>query len=460
MLLPCPFKSNKKTLFLLLIFLYFSMRFIFFDASYLFNDEAAYVHNAYWFSGTEPFFNEISFRPPLVSFMLSPIILLTRTETIIKIYPVILNFLAVIAVYLLGREINERVGVLAAIIIALFPFHIQTSRWIMTDTPMIAFAALAMLFYYKGLKNKNMKQSIIGGIFLTLTALTKFTGLFLIFVLIPLFAFFIKGNAKNILISLATALLVASPYLAMNYIIFGNPALPLEKGSAMAMGEMPMNVPVVLWSVYDFFGALFLITLAVSIFLGIKSRERYKLFLIYMFAAMLFLYFFLMGRGVAVPTGIEWEIERILIPALPFAAVLVSDLLLKIKNPQKIITAFLVVFMISMHPQYIRAYTPAVDLENGLRNATVTAGEYVSQNLPPGSVYYCNFNCPSIAYYIKRKMIVFEHWTDGFWDTLPESPYLVFYTNQPPSRKEISSRGFYDMKVFDFQNYSIIVWKR
>ncbi|PIQ84905.1 MAG: hypothetical protein COV73_06420, partial [Candidatus Omnitrophica bacterium CG11_big_fil_rev_8_21_14_0_20_43_6] len=81
---------------------------------------------------------------------------------------------AMLAIYGIGRKIsNEKVGVLAVFIFSSFPGVISYSRFIFAEFNLMCLIAISLFFLLKTEFFTSRRYSIIFGIFLGLTALTK-----------------------------------------------------------------------------------------------------------------------------------------------------------------------------------------------------------------------------------------------------------------------------------------------
>ncbi|EKD63161.1 MAG: hypothetical protein ACD_51C00327G0007 [uncultured bacterium] len=130
----------------------------------------------------------------------------------------ITGVLCVLALYMLGKEIfNEKIGLLAALLLAVSNYHVWTSRIFLREVFMTFFIILTIFFLFRLLKNGGVKYAIITGIFFGALLLTKMTGIFLapvLFLWIILYGkeFKIKKN----LALFTTAFLMFLPVIIYN----------------------------------------------------------------------------------------------------------------------------------------------------------------------------------------------------------------------------------------------------
>jgi 4-amino-4-deoxy-L-arabinose transferase-like glycosyltransferase/tetratricopeptide (TPR) repeat protein len=109
----------------------------------------------------------------------------TAMVTIARLTGVLFDTGTVLIVYIFAKEfIDNRTALLAALICALNPLHIQHAHFIEVDTPLTFFCMLSILFIFRILTNPTTKNYLLTGIFIGLAAATKYTGAFLLPVLI------------------------------------------------------------------------------------------------------------------------------------------------------------------------------------------------------------------------------------------------------------------------------------
>lgn len=105
--------------------------------------------------------------------------LLTRT------FSALLGMFTVIPVYLTGKALfSKKVGLLSALSLAIFPYHVWHSHYSVLDVPMVFFFAWATYFSVLILKADHLKNYLLAGFFVGLAASTKYHGALAAFVLI------------------------------------------------------------------------------------------------------------------------------------------------------------------------------------------------------------------------------------------------------------------------------------
>ncbi|MBI3034371.1 glycosyltransferase family 39 protein [Candidatus Woesearchaeota archaeon] len=397
-------KGRQSYYLVAILFLALASRLIFLDTSYFIWDETIYLMHGQVISGHHAPYNELFSRPPLLPFLISG---LSSHEVMTRILVIFINSLIVIPVYFLGRIISERTALISSVIMAVLPVSILHSRYVLTDHlgALLALSSFVCLFYAM----KRLNKPLIGfsSILIGLSILMKFTNLILLAAFAPLYLVLFRKNVRLLIFHFVILLITLGPFLIFSLVSFGNPLLPFFKGWEAVAEPLPVGIGFILYTFLDAFGLMLAFALA-GLFLLRKKLFTPGLFpASFFFAIILFYYFFIMGKGVAKPQSIEWEAERFMLLLVPFVVAFAShsfSLALK-----RFGTAFfciiLVISFASLYSQYARAYTPQIEFENGLRNATKEAGLYLKDY--PTQSFACLGNCPPVAYYSGKDMTMF-----------------------------------------------------
>ncbi len=122
---------------------------------------------------------------------------------------------SVALVYLIGKQVyGKGVGEISALILAFTPVFFESTFRIMTEIPSVFFALLALYFYIE-------KKPFASGIFAGVAFLTKFPQALVIAVIGIAFIKAWKEAGKFAL----GALCFIIPYLAFNWLMYGNPSV-------------------------------------------------------------------------------------------------------------------------------------------------------------------------------------------------------------------------------------------
>lgn len=399
------FKNANNFIIILTLFA-FLIRVFPVDTTYFFWDETVYLMNAQYIAKDYVPYSELANRPIFVPFILS--FFTQNLELASRIIMALLNSLFVPLIYFFGKELNKKTGLIAAIIITIFPFHILISGWVMTD----ALAALSFLgtiyFFWIGLNQDKKSLIYLGSLVFGLSILIKFTNLLLFVLLFPFLFYFskskIKNKAKTMIISILLFFVPLTFFFLFSYLSFGNPFFILIKAFLFVSNDEPVTLGFTLLSLYDFFGPVILIFFFLGMWFLLKKKNFLSKSFLFWSLILILYYVLLLQKGVAKPPTIEWEVERFLMPALPFVVIISSYAIQNIFKKRSSIVLVLVIFSLLSIPQFTRAYTPSIQFENGLREATKDMGIYIKKNIPENITVHCTHNCPPLAYYSQRKI--------------------------------------------------------
>lgn len=93
---------------------------------------------------------------PFLIYFLTPFFLISKNPVIISQMLAVFNFLGIIATYLIGKKLfNQRVGILTAIFLTVFPWSVIFSRMIYNPTPLLTFIPLMMYLTIASCEQKH-----------------------------------------------------------------------------------------------------------------------------------------------------------------------------------------------------------------------------------------------------------------------------------------------------------------
>lgn len=102
-----------------------------------------------------------------------------------RIFVAVLGTLMVLVVYLIARKLyGSRVAILSSAFLAVMPMAVRDSHFATVDIPMTFFATVAFLFIVYFMEHGDLKYGLTAGVFVGLSASTKYNGGLL---LLPLF---------------------------------------------------------------------------------------------------------------------------------------------------------------------------------------------------------------------------------------------------------------------------------
>jgi hypothetical protein len=166
-----------------------------FDAVGFNSDEAVYAGQAAALSGVpelSSLFPLFRAHPLLFQGTLSLLYGLGAGDVAARALVALLGLATVVVVFQLGRLLyGPRVGLVAALLLAIMPYHVGVSRQVLLDAPMTFLATAALLSFAHFVIDRSTRALVVAGVLLGLTIVTKetavllFGGLVLFVVLYP-----------------------------------------------------------------------------------------------------------------------------------------------------------------------------------------------------------------------------------------------------------------------------------
>lgn len=182
-------------------------------------DEAVYAGQAAALANSAdltPFFPIFRAHPLLFQFALADVFSVSGVSDVnARVVSAIVGVLTVFIVYRLGRLLFDRpVGLIAALLMALMPYHVLVTRQVLLDGPMTLFATLALYTVAKYAVTAERTWLYAAGAAMGLTFLSKETGAIL---LGAIFAFFalapsIAVRIRDLLGSLLVFIVVVAAF--------------------------------------------------------------------------------------------------------------------------------------------------------------------------------------------------------------------------------------------------------
>jgi len=182
------------------------------------NDEAIYSGQAATLAGHKEFSEYFSIyraHPLLLQFMISILFgIFGVDDTIARIVPAVLGILTVIVTYLIGKIFyDRRVATVAALVIAVLPYHAIISRQVLLDVSLSFFYTLALFFMASHLKSpKDFHWLFLVGASAGLSFLSKEVGIFAILSSIICMVIIKTFSLRNLIIVVSAFLLASSPH--------------------------------------------------------------------------------------------------------------------------------------------------------------------------------------------------------------------------------------------------------
>lgn len=141
-----------------------------------------------------------------------------------RIFIAILGTACIIAAFLIGEEYGGIMGLIAAMLVAIFPSYVTHSHFITADIPLTLFVLSVILFAVRYLKNTSDKNLLIASFFSALSVSVKYPGILTLFLILSVITCKDYRNKKVLFIKslkvIATfifILFLSSPYLFINW---------------------------------------------------------------------------------------------------------------------------------------------------------------------------------------------------------------------------------------------------
>jgi hypothetical protein len=148
------------------------------------SDEAVYAGQAASLAGNPHFtslFPVIRAHPLVFQVMISPLYWHETSDIAGRYVSALFGIGTIALVYLLGRTLYGRqAGAIAALLLAVMPYHVAVSRQILLDGPMTFFATAALLCMAIFVQSDDRRWLVLAGACVGLAALTKETAIILV----------------------------------------------------------------------------------------------------------------------------------------------------------------------------------------------------------------------------------------------------------------------------------------
>lgn len=147
------------------------------------SDEAVYAGQAASLAGNPRYaelFPVFRAHPMLFQAVLSPFFRSGEVDLAGRVVVVVFGVATVLAVYLLGARLyGRRAGLVAALLLAVMPYHVLVTRQVLLDGPMVFFATLTLYCLVRFVQGQRLGWYLATAAMLGLTMLTKETSVIL-----------------------------------------------------------------------------------------------------------------------------------------------------------------------------------------------------------------------------------------------------------------------------------------
>lgn len=241
------------------------------------------------------------FKPPLLRFLIYFWSYVGKDEFTLRLIPFVFSILSILYIYKVGKILfDEKIGLIAAFLLALSPFHIYYSQEL-THYTLTTFLALCSIYYlFHSLEKNNIYSWGKFVIFTSLLLYSHYPSLFLVIAenLFFLFSYTrYKRLMKRWLLSQLTIMLLYSPWLMMiptQFValsFYSNYVNWIPKGSLAYIFQTLriFNIGYNANFIVQFFALLlFFPLLLIGIFFNFKKdAQRAKLLILWLFIPMI-----------------------------------------------------------------------------------------------------------------------------------------------------------------------------
>jgi|AntRauMinimDraft_2_1070382.scaffolds.fasta_scaffold00006_8 4-amino-4-deoxy-L-arabinose transferase-like glycosyltransferase len=435
-------------------------------------DEAVYLQHAEILTGESPdVYNEFEFRPPLFSLILAGSFLISSSLLSAHLTVAGLSSLAIILVYIVGKELYSRqTAIIAAAIYATSPLGIILSHDILVDPILPIFWLLTAFSLIKALRTDKRTYFVLTGLTAALAVLMKFTSLVIIpaVALVVSFSYFketdfdinsILNKIKGFVVSDRNWLMASGffigilPYLLWSYLEFGSALHVFMTGWAKSGARDAFMTYINGWNKYilaPFYVGVFLFFQKVDL----KKMENY-LPIIFFISMYLPLQFFVANKE-----------TRFLMPAIPFIVLMAAEGLRKLRTGDifenmklsKSVFAFLILTSVLILPASMPERNVfAQGFSSEWEAPVMDAGKWLNQNTDEDAIVYTNYQYPSVGYYSKRNIVWFREYVpldQIVGDEISQSGYVYYSRDSPyphPSLNELETDPRFEL-VQTFEN--------
>ncbi|MCD4740365.1 glycosyltransferase family 39 protein [archaeon] len=376
-------------------------------------DEYVYLLNAELLWTGQDVYNEFSYRPPLISFLIAPF----WDDPFMALMVVsFISSLAIPFIYLLGRELYDDVtGLIAAFILAFSHYLITLSDFILTGFPAVTLLIISLYFLVKN----NEKMAFLAGFFGALAVLMRFNSL----IILPTFLifFYFKKIDKKILINVLKGFFATLfPYFVWAQLTLGFFALPFISATN-AVNHTPLLNPF--YYILAAFTVCGFVTL-IGLTLYALARKVHKSTLALLAMALVFLAGMTLISHKEVRYVIPVSIPLVLIASKGFSSFLSRNW-----------KGVLIVLILLLSVFYTLFATPSWIYTLWGDPTTSVAGLYAKENLPEGYVLYSNYDYAALAYYSQKKTIPIMPYEERIYTDLdkfmPHTGWFAYYGHKP-----------------------------
>jgi 4-amino-4-deoxy-L-arabinose transferase-like glycosyltransferase len=403
-------KNKYWILILIAVFSLFYFTLIF-SGNLLLWDEPVYLGNARNHITTSYFTEE--FRFPLLEYFIAFSWLIFGESVLsAQILMVLFSALTLYAFYLVSKLFlkEEHYVLLSTILLAVSPTFIFWSFRIYTDIPSLCFMLFAIFFFLRFLNDKKPYQIFLSGIFTSLSFLMRYSAVLFSFLIISYLLFLLlkKKDLKNIAYYALGNILILSPWMIYNCIIYDNPIGGLMAQSSVinqyTLWQSPLLFLKDIYSELRF--SIFLLIPYLYFIFNFKEKKELKHYFLFSLIVLIMIFHLFFVR---------LKLTRYILMLTPFLSIaLIIGLRylnqrLKFKKHIKtILIVFILLNSLFIANTQINKMIERANCEKD--GAVYDSIIYIQNNVPEGKVIVSN-SWPWYGYYGNHK--AFSLWTQN-----------------------------------------------
>lgn len=311
-----------------------------------------------------------------------------------RVWMAVLGALTVVALYYLGLLWDRRIGLLAALLLAILPWHTATSRYIKEDTPLTLMATVTILLVVRYLKHPSRTGLAAAALFAGIAFSTKYSGLLLALPLLLAFAVSawrarqelraIALDAGTIVLAFWLGFFLVSPIYLVHFDQFVSGFLGQWEYSSSGHHDGIINAPWDDWWTYylrtgvipGMTWPVFVLSVA-GLILMLRSREGWVVTVTAVWLYLVFEH----GRAKPYPFSVRYLLPMapLLCLAAAMAAMRFTDLLKRTLPPRAAYALCAALFVL---PPLAKSLLIA---DEALHDTRMVAGAWMEQAVPPGA---------------------------------------------------------------------------
>ena len=415
-----------------------------FEYNYLW-DEGVYLSEAENLLVPEPYYEEFSFRPPLLPIMIHLASYAVPLDLAAKLVTALMFAVGVFFLYLLGAKMfGSRAGLIAAGLMASSPYIRHWAHKVMTDVPSTSFAIISVYLLVKHVEDDDASpwSIFLSGAMLAVSMLTRFV---MLLAGVCALCYFLTGrmSLRSVRWYIAGILTPLAPYFVWAQIRYGWFLRPLLMGAVMVAADpVPGNA--------YYLKAIAVVAGPVSLLGFLLYQSKIPPLDQHWRDADLPLLVWLLSFAFYLTSNVHKEV-RYIVPAIPPLYLAAGWGFARLQKTWARTAALAVAAGLAVFTVFHLSYfddRAALGEEFLLQRSaqSCAAAQYLRSRIGAGEVIYTNTLPPVVAYCSKKKTRASSPQDRQFYTSYPRnmrtSGYFVYfkYAAKEPSQEWLNSR--------------------